>query len=154
MFEGIGEAEVFDRGRYLEEGRYTLEIRKALLKETRKSGNAVIVEFNVLESTDEDAHPIGSKATWFQGLKDKSVSFGSLKDFCMKLVGVNQKKDPEGYKDFCEGLQEMLLEATEKFSGADDTHPWHGMKIKVDVVKTETQKGGEFSRHEWEHVEA
>jgi hypothetical protein len=73
-FAGVGQAKVYESGKYLQPGRYRLKLEKMILKNTQKSGLGWILEFGVLESDDLKNHPIGSSATFFQKMSDKTVA--------------------------------------------------------------------------------
>lgn len=143
-FAGAGEAELSDRGVYLEPGgTYLLEVVKTIFKVTRKSGDAFIVEFKVLES-DHPKHRVGSKATWFQSLKDKSVALPALKDFALKLFQIDDpRSDDPTVVEFISNMDEMLMEACEQET------PLAGYKIRVTTEAVVTKKGLDFTRHNW-----
>ncbi len=153
-FGGIGEAEIFDRGNYLKPGAYALQVKKLLLKQTRKSGPAFIAEFVILHSHGDDANAVGSKATWFQKMQDKDVALPAIKEFMLSLLGVD-KNDKEQMAEFNEGLQELLEEATE-YEGPDEDEdgkplrPFYNDTIRADCYMKKTQKNADFTAHDWQ----
>ncbi len=81
LWSGLKDAQTFDRGTFFQPGSYTLKIVNCLTKQTQKSGEAWIVEFEVLESSNPTAHAVGSKGSWFQKLSNVQVAFGAIKEF-------------------------------------------------------------------------
>src|SRR5215472_14584830 len=111
VFSGLRNASVFERGVFLQPGTYTLEINKCLVKETRKSGDGFIVEFTVRQSTS-DQHPVGTKASWFQALKDKDVAFGAIKEFLYAVLGMRWPDDRERILKEVDPVLEQLIDSS------------------------------------------
>lgn len=88
MFAGMQKAEVFTQGSYFEPGEYRAVIKEVLYKDTRKSGPAVIVEFELTESSNPTA-PVGAKRSWVQTLKNKDVAFPNLLGFLAVLFDMD-----------------------------------------------------------------
>ena len=85
----IGAAPIFERGNYFNPGRYKLRLLRCLSKQTQKSGMAFIAEFEVLES-DNPAHPIGSKGTYFVKMAQQMEQMASEQpDNLIRVIGVN-----------------------------------------------------------------
>jgi len=146
-FRGLADVEVSGTGNYLSAGgTYLLEIRATEYITTRKSGDAFIVEFVVLESTHEK-HRVGSRATWFQSLRDKAVAFPSIKRFMCALFGVDTDGSTEESKSFLSQLEPLLTTA------CDNKAMLRGFKIRCETVGVTTQKGLDFTRHDWETYE-
>ena len=96
-FQGLQEAKIFEKGTPLTpnmgpggyiDATYDLRVSKCILKKTRKSGDAFICEFEVLAS-DNSAHPVGSKRSWYQSMKDLDVAFPSIKTFVLAVSGIS-----------------------------------------------------------------
>lgn len=148
LFSGIEKKEVSKKGVWLTPGAiYDLEVETMLVKKTRSSGHAVIVEFRVLSVTGSeeaiDKHPVGSRATWFQSLQDEDIGLSSCKGFMAALLG----EDPED-EEFNEGLEELMEQATDKVKDGEE-HMFKGDKIRVETSSTVTKKGGDFTIHHW-----
>jgi len=151
-FSGIGEAEVYERGNYLKPGgMFLLVVKDMLLKETQNSGLGFIVEFEVLESTLEEDHPVGSKATWFQSMTKRQVALPAIKEFMAFLLKVNLK-DSAQKEQFNSEVEDILNAATD-FEGDPADHPMYGEKIRVHTYTKLTQNNKEFTVHDWEIVE-
>lgn len=143
VFSGLSSAKVFERGVYLNPGNYTLQIENCLVKETRKSGNGFIVEMTVLSADGEGANPVGSKATWFQSLKDKDVAFGAIKEALYAFLGYDYSTQKEEIaKDIDPNIESLIEEAITK-------NALKGSKVGCTVKMKKTQKGLDFSQHHW-----
>lgn len=82
----IGTAPIFERGNYFNPGRYKLRLLRCLSKQTQKSGMAFIAEFEVLES-DNPAHPIGSKGTYFVKMANQQQAFSNVLEMMAAILG-------------------------------------------------------------------
>jgi len=143
-FAGTAEAELSERGIYLTAGgTYLLEVKKTIFKTTRKSGDAFIVEFRVVES-DMPQHRPGSRATWFQSLRDRSVALPSIKAFMLALFQIESGdlETPE-VQGFLATLDETLMEACETET------MFEGHRVRVSTEAVVTKKGLDFTRHNW-----
>ena len=133
-FGGIGGVDTFERGTWISpNGIYVLAVQKLLVKETRKSGDGFIVEFKVVES-NHPRHAVDSKVTW-------------IKEFMISLMHVDMS-EPSEKEDFNATLEDLLDEAT-SYEGADSDHPLHGQTIRCETVLKKTQKGNDFTVHNW-----
>lgn len=145
LWDGLEKAQVFEKGTFLEEGFYTLRIKKCLEKTTRKSGQAFIVEFEVLESS-HPKHVISQSVTWFQKLADRDVAFGAICEFLaavyQKDLKVKTQKDDFDAR-IKPGLPGIMTQAT------SDANILAGQVVRVEVTKVKTQKNLDFSRHSW-----
>lgn len=145
----VGQAQVFGRGRYLKDGRYTLRFLKMYTIETRKSGHALVAEFNV-ESSNNDEIPEGTKRNWYQSLGDKDIAFPAVKEFMLSLLNVDQEDEDE-MEEFDSKLDVRLEKYSDsKWQNLDaKKHPLHGRLINCECYIKETKKGGEFTVHDW-----
>lgn len=149
LFQGIAEAEVFERGNYFEPGgKFRLMVNRILLKDTERSGMGFIVEFKVLESSLPDKHAVGSKGSWFQKMTDKKVALPAIKEFMSALCKVNLN-NPEEKEEFNSSIEEILEEATKEYEGEAEDHPFHGMQIDLETWTKKTQKDVDFTVHKW-----
>lgn len=150
-FDGIENANVFERGAYLPPGgKYLLSIVRILTKQTRQSGPAFIAEFEVLES-DHDEVPVGAKRSWFQKLQDTDVAFPALLEFFGALYGY----DPTNKEELAELKSKIkgIIKLATSYEGPAAGHPCHGQKIKCETWQKETKKGNDFTVHSWGIVE-
>ena len=146
LFKGSGlkDAKMFERGAYLGVGKFQLEITKVLTKDTRKSGNGFIVEFTVVQTSDEKNHPVGSKATWFQSLLDKDVAWGAIKEWAYAVMGFkNTKEDTDRAKKELDPVIEDLCDE------AIDKGALNGKRVNVETHMKKTGKDKDFTVHTW-----
>lgn len=145
IFEGLRNAPVFERGAFLGVGVYDLTIERCLVKATRKSGDAFIVEFNITKSEGPGANPVGSKASWFQKLADKNIAFGAIKEFLYAALGYDYAKDKEKIAaEVDPKIEELMSEAV-----APEKNALKGVRVRCQVNMKKTQKGADFSMHTW-----
>lgn len=152
IFKGLRNASVFERGVYLKAGGdYLLEIEKCLVKETRKSGYGFIVELKVLESKGPDVNPVGSKATWFQSLRDKNVAFGAIKEFMYAVLGLDlaNAADKKMIEETIDPQIEQMME--EAIEGGK----FNGLQVRVQTSsKLTAAKQVNFTVHTWRPAKA
>ncbi len=145
LWSGLKDAQTFDRGTYLKPGAYTLKIVNCLTKQTQKSGEGFIVEFEVLESSCPD-HPVGSKASWFQSLKNVQVAFGAIKEFLAAVYGYPLNTAPGKAKFEAEMSPNIEAYAA---AASDGRNHLAGQIVKVQTEQVKTQKQTDFTRHTW-----
>ncbi len=146
LWAGLKDAQTFDRGTFFKPGSYTLKIVNCLTKQTVKSGEGFIVEFEVLETTDPTNHPVGSKASWFQKMANVPVAFGAIKEFLAAVYGYPLSQPV--YKARFETEMGPQLEAYAA-AASDGRNHLAGQIVKVQTEQTKTQRGGDFTRHMW-----
>jgi hypothetical protein len=170
IFSGIGDTELYESGVYLSPGAsYELKFVDALVKKTKRSGLAFIVEFEVEESTHDD-HPVGSKATWFQKMSDEEIAFRAIKEFLANLLKINMK-DPIEKEEFNSTVEELLDQVTEERLDDEgkprrdldedgnetdelEKNVLYGFHIHCDTRMTKTkEKNLDFTAHNWRHSE-
>jgi hypothetical protein len=144
LWAGLKDAQTFDRGTFLKPGSYTLKITNCLTKNTVKSGEAFIVEFEVLETTDPVNHAVGTKASWFQKLANVPVAFGAIKEFLAAVYGY----DLRTMKARFEAEMGPQIEAYAA-AASDGRNFLAGQIVKVQTEQTKTQKQVDFTRHNW-----
>jgi hypothetical protein len=163
LFAGLREAKTFERGNYLREGQYLVKVKRCMYKVTRAKGDAFILEFEIVTSDYEDRkakflaawpkeqsldwgelekalpNKVGTTASWYQGLQDRDIGWGSLKGFAASITGsdVNNPEFLEMVEDFLEACCR---------SGAID-----GKIIPVEVTVAPQKKdpSKDFSHHRW-----
>lgn len=170
LFDGINEAELFERGKYLsgkceacggkgvtDEGkicaacvglghfRGVLQVKRTLAKETLRSGVGFIVEFVVVESNMLGAHPLGSKCTWFQKMSDRTVAFPAIKAWAAAVAGYASHERDAIEADVAPHLQASLAHATDNPADND----FVGCRVGVEATQIMTRNDREFTRHEW-----
>lgn len=146
LFDGINEAEIFERGRFLPDNfRGVLEVKRTIAKETIRSGIGFIVEFEVIETNMPDQSPVGSKATWFQKMSDKTVAFPAIKAWAAACAGyeIHQKDDIE--QEIAPHLADVLTHATDNPADND----FVGCLVRVETEQIKTRNDRDFTRHNW-----
>jgi hypothetical protein len=146
LFTGIDGAEVFERGKYVKPGFHgVLEVVKTIAKETRKSGDAFIVEFKIVETNMPAHHPMGSKATWFQKMVDKDVAYPAIAAWAAAMGGLDAS-DKKGIEEHVlPELEEALDAATDSPRDNDFT----GRLVRLDTELIQTRKGEDFTRYDF-----
>lgn len=143
----IGSAPIFERGNYFNLGHYKLRLLRCLSKQTQKSGMAFIAEFQVLES-DNPAHPIGSKGTYFVKMDNQQQAFSNVLEMMAALLGfditnrehitqIDQQLRPQ-----LAGLMTALETQGTAVLGGRET-------ISVECRPTVTKAGRDFTLHVW-----
>lgn len=144
LFSGIEKAEISEKGRYLPSGFVgKLKVRRTLAKDSVKSGLAFIVEFEVVESNNDEFSP-GSSATWYQKMTDKTVAFPAIKAFVAAASGVHPG-DREAMNEINDEMENILNEATTN----ETSNALVGQEVAVETIATKTKKGFDFTRHNW-----
>lgn len=152
IWDGIEQAEIYERGRYVEPNFVGLVcITKTEYKVTRAKGTAFIVEMEV-EETNLEAHPVGSKISWYQSLNDKDIAFSAILEWAAACVGIrkHQKEEIAALKkvDPTTGrsvIKDVMKEATDKPTDND----FIGTKLRLQTVQTKTKKNTDFTRYEF-----
>ena len=144
LWAGLKDAQTFERGTFLKPGSYTLRIVNGLTKNTIKSGEAFIIEFEVLETTDPVNHPVSSKCSWFQKLSNVPVAFGAIKEFLAAVYGYDLRTmKPRFDAEMGPQIEAIAAAAT------DGRNFLAGQIVKVQTEQTKTQKQQDFTRHTW-----
>lgn len=154
-FAGLNNAPVFERGNPLKPGTFDLKIERVIAKRTFAKGDALIVEFTILNANGHPEHRAGDKVGWFQGLTNSSVALPSIKAFLVAALGYNYKlQKAEVEEKVAPNLEGILAEAINN-KGLD------GKTIHVTTFQRPTKKQvgtdpqgqpvfGVFTVHEWE----
>lgn len=146
IFNGIENAEIFERGKYLAGGfNGVVECQRTLTKETIKSGIGFIVEFKIIETNLPEEHAVGSRATWFQKMGDKTVAFPAVKAWASAMAGYHPHQKQEIENEVAPHLSETLAAATEN----ETDNVFTGVAVRVSTETVITRNGREFTRHQW-----
>ncbi len=127
LFSGIESANITERGNPLGVGLYTLEVTKCINKHTFKQGDAFIVEFKVLSSTNEE-HAVGTKASWYRSMQYRNSAHGEIKAFTLALLGKDPQADAEEIqRDINPHIAKTLIAAV-------DQNAFKGQKVAAEVA--------------------
>ncbi len=152
MWDGLEDAELFERGKYMEPNFIgVVEIKKTLAKETLKNGMAFIVEMVVLKTNMPDKHPENQRVTWYQGLKDKTVAFPAIAAWAAACLGFDPKGDKSKIK---EEVQPLLPAAMKEATDNPEDNPFIGVKLELSTFLVKTKKGGDFTVYDFKPLAA
>lgn len=152
MWDGIEDAEIFERGKYMEPNFVgVVEIQKTIAKETLKNGMAFIVEMLVVETNMPDKHPKDQRVTWYQSLKDKTVAFPAIAAWSAACLGFMPGRDKEAIKT---DVQPLLPAAMKEATDNPDNNPFIGVRLKLKTWQKKTLKGGDFTVYDFEPLAA
>lgn len=94
-FDGMNQGQAYSKGSYFNAedsaegpGSYLCKVNDMLVKNTQRSGVAVIVELEVVGSTNPKV-AVGVKRGWVQTLKDRSIAFANLIEFLAAVSGLD-----------------------------------------------------------------
>lgn len=147
---------VFQTGSYLRgDYEFKLEIKEAIYKDLEGGGEALIVEFKVIESTDPEV-PVGAERSWFQ-MQNQSFAASAL-EFLVAACGFNPKDQSHVDKiaEGSEALMEILLPPHNKFKGREvfvKTTDKVKKEFKAIPEEQRTQKMY-FTNHAWSPASA
>lgn len=153
LFDGIEKAEIFERGRYFPpDFRGVVEVKKTIAKDSIKSGLGFIVELEVVEverpgKADHELSPVtvGEKRTWWQGMKDKTVAFPSIKEFVAALSGFERHEKKAIEESVSPVLSGVLDHATEN----PDANDLVGCRLRLETSHKLTKNKSDFTIHTW-----
>lgn len=164
QFPGLNNAPVFEKGNPLKPGTFDLEVVQVISKKTNKIGDALIVEFKILNNYGHPDHKIGDKVSWFQKLIDTNVAFPAIKAFLIATLGYdyrNQKAEVDA--KIAPNLEGLLIEAIQ--AGNTPGKGLNGSKVHVSTFHKETKpkpvvvqtpqgpqtqmQSGTFTVHDW-----
>ncbi len=97
LFEDIEKAVITGNSKlpHLTTGEYALKIEDVTYLKTKRAGDAFIVEYTVLESSDPAAHPVGCRRSWYQPMADQVVATSQVAKFLWGVYGYDPKRDKE-----------------------------------------------------------
>jgi hypothetical protein len=147
LWEGIGNAEIYDRGKYFKPGFQGIVIvKKTLAKETRKSGMAFIVELEVATTNMLEQHSVGSKGTWFVKLIDKDVAFPNIATWAAACCGVEGKDNIK--KEVLPILKDLMTYATDH----PDANEFIDVKVYLSTEGVKTKADTDFTRYDFSPI--
>lgn len=144
QFAGMSEAKVFSNGSYFTDtGEYDCNIKAVISKKTHKNGPSVIVELEILKSSNPDKVPVGSKKSWVQKLSDTTIAFPNLLSFLGAVMGYDQNTAEDA-----KYINEVLVKKSEALldEAVSDKNPLAGKRIKVSAFPHTTKALKEITR--------
>jgi hypothetical protein len=143
----IGTAPIFERGNYFNPGRYKLHLLRCLSKQTQRSGVAFIAEFAVLES-DNPAHPIGSKGTFFVKMANPQQGFSNILEMVTAILGfdiTNPAHVTQIDRDLRPQLPALMTALETQGTAVLGGH--ETVSVECRIIMTKANK--EFTLHVW-----
>lgn len=135
-FGGVGNAKLNERGEFLEEGEYELEIKRCSWFESRKKEEFYVVEFKVLESTNA-RHAAGLDRNWMPKM-NQDTSDANLKGFIIACLGID-RTDKTAIEKVEDSLQDALAESLDDPTDPDCKNALKGIRVHASVKKTMTK---------------
>ncbi len=142
LFDGIESIVVGNQGGTpLTEGEHLVEICDVQHLKTQLKGDAFIVEYTVLESSDQAKNPIGSKRSWYQNMKNMPVALSEITKFVYAVAGFEAKRDEARIKTevtpFIKSWTNAACRKPAKDAEGKDVPGkiFNGQKVRVSVKK-------------------
>ena len=143
----LGQAPIFERGNYFNPGRYKLRLLRCLSKQTQKSGIGFISEFEVLES-DNPAHPIGSKGTYFVKMAQQQQAFSNVKEMLAAILGfdvTNREHLAQFEREVSPQLGNIMTALESQGTAVLQGRETVSVECRIKM----TQRNTEFTLHTW-----
>jgi len=163
IFDGLGKAETFEKGNYLNPGYYVVKVERCLLKKSRESGLGLIVELDILQSTFRPQvdpknqnrtwqnTPVGIPGTWWQSM-EADGALNSVKGFVRSVLGLRLGTHPAECAELdapIPGTSTALVENMMTLA-TSDLNLLGGLLVSVECYMIETQKRKQdFTVYNW-----
>lgn len=151
-FAGIGQAEVFETGVYIQPGVYLAEVKKVKQGETRKKREFFVVEMKVLETSDIKAHPVGSDMTWMV-MMDQDAALGNIKHFLnvagdipLEEISEQDALDAVGQENPLQGTKLRIIATNIKTKAQKDFTKVKFMSADTSAADVQKAKSSEEGR--------
>jgi len=134
LFSGMAETTAStQKGAYLTEGDYTLNIQRVAMVTSKKNSKTYfVVDFKVVTASNSMRE--GALASWLckMGGDWPQYALADIKAFAMAATGADGE-------DIDEQFMEDLLD--------NDGAALNGVEVACSVTEVETKRGGSFSKH-------
>lgn len=152
-WSGIEKAQTFERGKFMPGGfRGLLRVKRTIYKRTIRSGEAFIVEFEVVSvdnpgDPESDKYPVevGEKRTWYQKMVDLNVGLPAVKAWAAAMAGYELHQKDLIEQEVSPHLEDMMEHACQ--NPADNS--FTDLLVYCETAQIETQSGGEFTRYDF-----
>lgn len=141
-FSGVGGAKVGGGGVYFLQGKYTVEVIKCMLMNSRKREELFIVECKIIKSS-EPKRPVDMKCSWVVKMS-QDAALGNIKGFIAAAMEVDPDSDQisdSEWEDNCE-------------AAVDDDNPLAGTIVDLECSDITTRAGDPFTLHRWSTAKA
>ena len=131
IFGKISEAKFSDGGVYLEPGVYRLKIRSCKQIRARAGFDALVVEFEVVESTNQSRLP-GSICSWMVKIDPAylETALGNIKQFMSAASGLPMEQITEAAAEIC----------------VSDKQPLANRYVRASATNIKTKRGSDFTK--------
>lgn len=129
IFDGIGNAQYFESGKYVSPGLYKTVIQKVKQSATRTKRPFFVVEMKVLESSNLKEHPLGTDMSWMVML-DQDAALGNIKHF----ISVASETPIE------------QVQAADAEDACSEANPLDGTEIRLMAVNIKTRANKDFTK--------
>jgi hypothetical protein len=135
-------------------GRVRIDMCKGIASE--RSGRAFIVETTVLTSNLSELAPsdpsyvaLGSRRSWYQGLKETGTSYPACIGFLYAALGLAPQRDQAKIDKDIKPNQDKWLNSI-----ISDQNPLNGAEVMLQTTTIKTKAGDPFTLHNWSPVDA
>lgn len=134
IVDGIAASKASLSAKYLREGRFLLEVHTAKTSKNKEDRPTVIFEFRVIDTTNEDDHPINSLATLlFFG--DTPSGLKAAKTALCRILCIDESN-----------LTGDIIKNSLSPAEGKRFSPLRGIKVEGIVEYLETKKGGRYTQ--------
>lgn len=129
IFDGIGSAQYFEGGKYIQPGLYLVEIQKVKQSFTRQKRPFFVVEMKVLETSNPKDHPVSTDMSWMVML-DQDAALGNIKHFISVAseTPINE------------------VQAVDAEEACSEGNPMAGLRLKASAVNILTKAKKDFTK--------
>ncbi len=144
MWGGMENAPTFDRGSYFQPGfQGQVELIRCFPKETQNSGLQFLAECRV-KTSNMQAHPVGSQATWFQSMRDVKVYLPACKMFVYAVLDIVDDMQARTTID------PHMVSIMNWVSGTPNG--FGGYLVGLSTVQVPKKDKNPFTRHDWAQI--
>jgi hypothetical protein len=151
LFAGMAGADMNGKGQYMGEGLFVVTIKTFKYKEGFK-GKSIIVEFSIVESNNP-AHGPGTTGSWVLKM-DKPQWKGDVKALVLAATGKDPKSvgAPAADSETHAAAEQIAMSAISEEYAVKAGIPHDvliGLPVRLETVKVKTQRGTDFTVHNW-----
>lgn len=141
LFSNIKDAKKSEAGTYLSTGVHKLKVNRVKSGTNWRKKKFFVVECEVLESSNEEDHPIGSTADWYVNLDSEypDISLADVKHFLQVAVFVSYADQGELYED-AEEPDEVTITEEVAEEACGEEQPFIGLILKAEGSRKEGKK--------------